>query len=397
MSLVLAGVSHKTSPLEVRERFALSEQRIPEALRRLQAEPEVEETAVISTCNRVEFILKFQEGQDGLGALRRFLESTLGIRYDDYAHCFYVHRDYEAVRHLFRVASGLDSMVVGEPQVLGQVKRAYSLAQEAETCGNVLESIFSRVFYVAKRVRTETHVADSPVSVSSTAVELAEKSFGDLRNKTVMIIGAGQMGELAARHLLAKGASTVLVSNRTHAQAVALAQELNGLAIHFSRIWEGMKHADIVISSTGCPHFIITRDDMQRLMSEREGRPLFLIDIAVPRDIDPSVCEVPGCELVNVDGLQHTACENLRERQKAVGGSGPDHHRGNGDVSRPPGSAQRCTHDRVVAEAIRTNPAGGTGAYPLPVRGPDPGAGKGAGDLDAGFGEQDSSFAFHRA
>ena len=318
MSLVLAGVSHKTSPLEVRERFALSEQRIPEALRRLQAEPEVEETAVISTCNRVEFILKFQEGQDGLGALRRFLESTLGIRYDDYAHCFYVHRDYEAVRHLFRVASGLDSMVVGEPQVLGQVKRAYSLAQEAETCGNVLESIFSRVFYVAKRVRTETHVADSPVSVSSTAVELAEKSFGDLRNKTVMIIGAGQMGELAARHLLAKGASTVLVSNRTHAQAVALAQELNGLAIHFSRIWEGMKHADIVISSTGCPHFIITRDDMQRLMSEREGRPLFLIDIAVPRDIDPSVCEVPGCELVNVDGLQHTACENLRERQKAV-------------------------------------------------------------------------------
>ena len=318
MNLILAGVSHKTSPLEVRERFALSEQRIPEALRRLHGEPEVEEAAVISTCNRVEFIVQSCEGQDGLGALRRFLECTLGIRYDDYAHCFYVHRDYEAVHHLFRVASGLDSMVVGEPQVLGQVKRAFSLAQEAETCGSVLESIFTRVFYVAKRVRTETRVAEAPVSVSSAAVELAEKSFGDLRDKTVMIIGAGQMGELAARHLVAKGASTVLVSNRTHAQAVALAQELNGLAIHFSRIWEGMKHADIVISSTGCPHFIITRDDMQRLMSERESRPLFLIDIAVPRDIDPRVGEVPGCELVNVDGLQHTASQNLRERQKAV-------------------------------------------------------------------------------
>ena len=318
MNLILAGVSHKTSPLEVREGFALSEQRIPGALRTLQAEPEVEEAAILSTCNRVEFILQSYEGQDGLEALRRFLESSLGIRYDEYAHCFYVHRDFEAVHHLFRVASGLDSMVVGEPQVLGQVKRAYSLAQEAETCGGVLESIFSRVFYVAKRVRTETLVAESSVSLSSAAVELAAKVFGDLHDRSVMIIGAGQMGELAARHLVAKGASPVLVSNRTHAQAVALAQELNGLAIHFSRVWEGMRQADIVISSTGCPHFIITRDDMQRLMSEREGRPLFLIDIAVPRDIDPRVSEVPGCELVNVDGLQQVAGQNLRERQEAA-------------------------------------------------------------------------------
>jgi glutamyl-tRNA reductase len=318
MNLILAGVSHKTSPLEVRERFAVSEQRIPEALRRLRAEPEVEEAAIVSTCNRVEFILQSFEGQDGLEALRRFLESFLGIRYGDYAHCFYVHRDYEAVRHLFRVASGLDSMVVGEPQVFGQVKQAYNLAQEAGTCGSALEPVFSRVFSVAKRVRTETRVAELPVSVSSAAVELAVKALGDLHDRSVMIIGAGQMGELAARHLAARGASPVLVSNRTHAQAVALAQELNGLAIHFSRIWEGMKSADVVISSTGCPHYIITREDMLRLMPEREGRPLFLIDMAVPRDIDPAVQEVPGCRLVNVDGLQQVASENLRERQKAV-------------------------------------------------------------------------------
>jgi glutamyl-tRNA reductase len=318
MNLILAGVSHKTSPLEVREKFALSEERIPGALRALHAEPEVEEAAIISTCNRVEFVVQSYEGQDGLEALRRFLESALEIRFDDYAHCFYVHRDYEAVRHLFRVASGLDSMVIGEPQILGQVKRAHSLAQEAETCGSVLEPVFNRVFFVAKRVRTETRVAESHVSVSSAAVEMAEKAYGDLRQRSVMIIGAGQMGELAARTLVAKGASTVLVSNRTQAQAVALAREPNGLAIHFSRIWEGMKGADIVICSTGCPHFIITRHDIERLMSEREGRPLFLIDIAVPRDIDPRVREVPGCALVDIDGLQQTASANLRERQEAV-------------------------------------------------------------------------------
>ena len=232
--------------------------------------------------------------------------------------CFYVHREEEAVRHLFRVAAGLDSLIVGEPQVLGQVKQAYFLAKEAETCGNALESVFHRVFNTAKRVRTETHVAEAPVSVSSAAVELAEQAFGGLQDKTVMIIGAGQMGELAARHLVSKGVATVLVSNRTHAHAIALAQELRGLAIHFSEIWQAMRDADIVISSTGCPHFIITRDDMQRLMPERHGRPIFLIDIAVPRDVDPAVREVAGCTLVNIDGLEEVTHHNLCERQKAM-------------------------------------------------------------------------------
>ncbi|HXW14280.1 MAG TPA: glutamyl-tRNA reductase, partial [Terriglobia bacterium] len=170
----------------------------------------------------------------------------------------------------------------------------------------------------AKRVRTETRVAESPVSVSSAAVELAEQTFGGLQDKTVMIIGAGQMGELAARHLVAKGVATVLVSNRTHAQAIALAQELRGLATHFSQIWQAMRNADIVISSTGCPHFIITRDDMQRLMAERQSRPIFLIDIAVPRDVDPAVREVAGCTLVNIDGLEEVTHNNLHERQKAM-------------------------------------------------------------------------------
>ncbi len=318
MNLVVVGISHKKAPLELRERFSLNERTTPEALRRLQNEPEIEEAVIISTCNRVEFVLVAFEKLDGMAAFRRFAESFYGIRFDEFADCFYVHREEEAMRHLFRVASGLDSMIVGEPQVLGQVKQAYFLAKEAETCGNALESVFHRVFNTAKRVRTETHVAEAPVSISSAAVEMAEQTFGGLQDKTVMIIGAGQMGELAARHLVSKGVSTVLVSNRTHTHAVALANELRGLAVQFSEIWQAMQGADIVISSTGCPHYIITRDDMERLMPARNGRPIFLIDIAVPRDVDPAVREVAGCTLVNIDGLEEVTHHNLHEREKAM-------------------------------------------------------------------------------
>jgi glutamyl-tRNA reductase len=318
VNLLVVGISHQKAPLELRERFALNDRVILEVLRRLQGEPEVEEAVIISTCNRVEFVIAAFEKQDGMAGFRRFAEAHYGIRFDEFAHCFYVHHDEEAVRHLFSVAAGLDSLIVGEPQVLGQVKHAYSLAKEAETCGNALESVFQSVFNTAKRVRTETRVAEAPVSVSSAAVELAEQAFGGLQDKTVMIIGAGQMGELAARHLISKGVATMLVSNRTHAQAIALAQELRGLAVHFSEIWRAMRDADIVISSTGCPHFIITRDDMKRLMAERQGRPIFLIDIAVPRDVDPTVSEVVGCTLVNIDGLKEVTHHNLCERQKAM-------------------------------------------------------------------------------
>jgi glutamyl-tRNA reductase len=318
MNLVVVGISHKSAPLELRERFALSAQAVPEALSRLQNEQEIEEAVILSTCNRVEFVLVAFEKQDAMVGFRRFAESFYGIRFDEFAHCFHVHRDQEGVRHLCRVASGLDSLVVGEPQILGQVKQAYFVAKEAEACGNALEPVFHRVFNAAKRVRTETHVAEAPVSVSSAAVDLAEKALGGLQNKTAMIVGAGQMGELAARHLVSKGVSPVLVSNRTHAHAVALAQELRGMAIHFGEIWQGMRVADIIITSTGCPHVIITRQDMERLMAEREGRPILLIDIAVPRDVDPTVREVAGCTLVNIDGLEKVTHRNLCERQRAM-------------------------------------------------------------------------------
>jgi len=319
MNLLLIGTSHKSAPLEVRERFAIPESKIPDALRILSGEPEVEEALILSTCNRVEIVLSLQDGAEGLEIFRRFVHKFYNLNHDEFAHCFYAHHDYEAVRHLFRVASGLDSMVVGEPQVLGQVKKAYSLAKEAGAARNTLDTIFNRVFNVAKRVRTETHVAEASVSVSSAAVELAEQVFGDLHGKTVMIIGAGQMGELAARHLVSKGAATVLVSNRTYEHAVVLAEELKGLAIRFNEIWDAMKRADIVISSTGCPHAIITRADMESLMASRANRPLFLVDIAVPRDIDPGVREIPGCTLANIDGLKEVTQHNLRQREEATG------------------------------------------------------------------------------
>jgi glutamyl-tRNA reductase len=318
MNLLLLGISHKTAPLEIRERFAVPEARIPEALRQLRADPVVEEALVISTCNRVEFVVRARDGEDGTASLRHFVSSFFSISWDDFSSAFFLLRDDEVVSHLFRVASGLESMVIGEPQILGQIKQAYALASEAGTTGTLLDSLLHRVFIAAKRVRTETSVAELPVSVSSAAVELAEQALGDLHAKTVMIIGAGHMGELAARHLVAKGAAALLVSNRTYDHAVALAEELKGEALRFQEVWRAMQRADIVISSTGCPHYIIRRDDLEPVMTARQGRPLFLVDIAVPRDIDPAVQEIPGCTVVNIDSLKETAGRNLRHREEAM-------------------------------------------------------------------------------
>jgi glutamyl-tRNA reductase len=318
MNLLLVGTSHRTAPVEVRERFAVAESRIPEALRHLTSHPAIEEAVIVSTCNRVEFVLKVRENADGMEAVREFARNYSGLSLDEFAHCFYTLRDYEAARHLFRVASGLDSMVLGEPQVLGQVKRAYAAAREAGATGGFLDTLFSRVFNAAKRVRTETRVAEAPVSISSAAVELAERVVANLEGKTVMIIGAGQMGELAARHLVAKGASAILVSHRSYDHAVQLAEELRGTVIRFPEVWRAMEDADIVISATGCPHTLLRREDMEPVMAARGGRPLFLVDIAVPRDIDPAVGEIPGCTVANVDRLREAAGQNLRQREEAL-------------------------------------------------------------------------------
>jgi glutamyl-tRNA reductase len=231
---------------------------------------------------------------------------------------FYRHTGTEAIRHVFRVTSSLDSMVVGEPEIVGQVKDALVTAREAGTVGRHLDALLSKAFSVSKRIRTETAIGSAAVSVPYAAVELAKKIFGKLHGKTVMILGAGKMGELAARYLVRDGASTVLVANRTYERAVELASELGGLAVRYDDRWTYLTQADILVSSTGCPHFLITRQDGERLHSARQGRPMFFIDIAVPRDIDPAINGIAGFFLYDIDDLEQVVKQNVRERERAA-------------------------------------------------------------------------------
>jgi glutamyl-tRNA reductase len=322
LNLILTGISHKTAPLEMRERFAITKDRLPDALRMLQAQPELDEALILNTCNRIEFVLIAGERLEGMAGLRRFVKKFYGLNYDEFSHLFYVHQGYEALRHVFQVASGLDSMVVGEPQILGQVKMAYSQATQAGTAAGALHSICHRTFSVAKRVRTETRISEAGVSVVSAAVEMAERFLGTLIGKSVLIVGAGEVGKHAARHLISRGASPVLVSSRTHSRAVEVAEEFKGLAVRFDRIWDAMRPIDVVISSTGCPHFLFTRADVDALMHDRNGRPLFLVDLAVPRDIDPEIRAVQGCQLVSIEDLERRAENNAVKRANEMEAAG---------------------------------------------------------------------------
>ena len=284
MRFQLIGVNHKTAPVEVRERLAIPESRLPEACKRLSEHPAVAEGMIVSTCNRVEFIANMK---NGTGDLREFLREYFETDLSPFESHLYEFREDEAVRHIFRVAASLDSMVVGEPQILGQVKEAYATARAVGAVRAQLDQLLTRAFAVAKRVRTETAVGSSSVSIASVAVELAEKIFGSLHGKSVYLVGAGKMSELAARHLLAHGATSLFVANRTYDRAIRLAQKFSGQAIEFSRLYDTCERADIVITSTGSPHFIFRPEHGERLMALRKNKPMFFIDIAVPRDVDP--------------------------------------------------------------------------------------------------------------
>jgi glutamyl-tRNA reductase len=265
---------------------------------------------ILSTCNRVEILASAAHNDP----IRDFLCSWHRVSPDSVAHYLYDLRDHDVIRHLFRVASSLDSMVVGEPQILGQVKDAYRAAYDAGTVGLEIGSLLDRTLVVAKRVRTETGIAWSAVSVSYAAVELARKIFGDLSGKSVMIIGASKMGELAARHLKRAGVSMVLVTNRTFDRAVEMARVFDGAAVQFEHLGDHIDRADIVISSTGAPHFVITKPDAERIIRKRKNKPVFFIDIAVPRDIDPTVNDIDNVFLYDIDDLQQTVDDNLRDR-----------------------------------------------------------------------------------
>jgi len=313
--LLALGVSHKTAPLELRERLALPEGRAAGVLRELRAHDAVQEAVAISTCNRTElyFVTSDAVGaeNEALGVLSRQAE----IRPTELLGHVYSLRDGEAVRHLFEVASGLDSMIVGEAEVQGQVKRAYELALVEGVTGPVSNRLFRDALGAGKRVRTETAIGRSRVSVSSVAVELAEATLGELTDRRVLIIGAGETGELTARALHERGVETVFVANRRYDRAIGLAQRFDGHAVRFEELPAQLAAADIVVSSTGSPHTLVGREEMETVMQLRENRPLLLIDIAVPRDIEPAVRTLPGATLYDMDDLQRQVARNLSVRE----------------------------------------------------------------------------------
>lgn len=312
MQLAIVGVSHKTAPVEVRERLAFNSEALRSALTSLVGRQDVHEAIILSTCNRVEVMAESPDDR----LIREFLCDFHQIAPDAVSKHLYSFKNVDAIRHVFRVAASLDSMMVGEPQILGQVKEAYRIATDAGTVGMHLGALMNRAFAVAKKVRSETGISQSAVSVSFAAVELARKIFGDLTGKTVMIIGASKMGELAAKHLKRNGVSSVLVTNRTFERAVELAQVFEGAAVPFEHFTDHMVGADIVISSTGAPHFIINKTLAEQVIHKRKNKPMFFIDIAVPRDIDPSVNEIDNAFLYDIDDLQQVIDANLKERLK---------------------------------------------------------------------------------
>ena len=311
MNLVLIGVNHKTAPLEVRERLAIPPARLGEAMARMVTHDDVEEGLILSTCNRVELVANCRNGGSGLPA---FLAEFCGCERGSFEPHLYQYRDREAMRHLFEVASSLDSMIVGEPQILGQVKEAYASARRVGAVRAELDALFMRAFAVAKRVRSETSIGASAVSVASAAVDLAKEIFGTLAGKQVYVVGAGKMSELVARHLVEHGAGAIFVANRTHEHAVKLATQFGGQAILFEDLHETADRADIVISSTGAPHALFRREHGERFLARRKNRPMFFVDIAVPRDVDPEMAKLDGIFVYNIDDLQSVVQTNAQSR-----------------------------------------------------------------------------------
>ncbi len=314
--LLLLGLNHRTAPVEVREKFAL-EKKDRHPLELLKNEvPQANEAYFLSTCNRVEFLLVTTAPEETLSRLKGLLSRETGLPREAFEPHLYLLRDLEAVRHIFRVASGLDSLVLGEPQILGQVKEAYREAVEHRTTGPILNRLLHRTFSVAKRVRTETGIGSYAVSVSYAAVELAKKIFGSLKGKVALLVGAGEMAELAAQHLLAAGVERMLVANRTLSRAIELAERFRGEAYGLEELSECLLRTDIVISSTGAPGYVITREMVKPLLRKRRLRPLFFIDIAVPRDVEPAVNELENVYVFDIDDLKQVVEENLDRRRR---------------------------------------------------------------------------------
>ncbi len=313
MTLALLGVNHKTAPIELRERIAISRDDLAEVTRALAALPGVTECMIVSTCNRVELLAAVESSSVDLAG---FVSRQFSLDPALLTSHLYEHRDQMAVRHLFRVASSLDSMVVGEPQILGQVKEAFSVARTAGTIGGQLEHLLQAAFSAAKKVRSETEIGSNSVSIASVAVDLARKIFGSLQGRTVFLVGAGKMSELAARHLMQQGAGQILVTNRTYERAQRMAAPFKGRVIPFEQIYDAAVDADIVITSTGAPHHLFRPEHGQSFLHKRRNRPMFFIDIAVPRDVDPAMNKLEGLFVYDIDDLQQVAAAHIAERTR---------------------------------------------------------------------------------
>lgn len=314
MSLVLLGINHKSAPLSIRERLSISCGEEADTIGELKNIPHVREVMYLSTCNRVEILANMKDTETAVEELKSFVTSRGNLSPEEMRKCLYLYRNEDAVRHLFRVASSLDSMVMGEPQILGQVKEAYRLCVKQKASGVILNKLLHQAFSTAKRVRTETSIANNAVSVSFAAVKLAKKIFGTLDRKKVLLVGAGEMAQLAARHLMDDGVDHIIFTNRTYETAVKLADDFHGLPVEFELLGDTLGDVDIVISSTGSPDCIISEEMISTALHRRKNRLMFLIDVAVPRDIDPAAGKIDNVYLYNIDDLQEVVDENMQNR-----------------------------------------------------------------------------------
>jgi len=316
MRICHIGLNHKTAPVELRERLAVSEDEIADILQQRIQHPSIREAALLSTCNRVEMTVVTHDPDAAIAAVHEWFAEKTGMDMEDVCEHLYSYTTDQAVRHLFSVASGLDSLVLGEPQILGQVKASYEHALAAGSAGHVLHRLYQSTFAAAKRARSETEIGKQAVNISSCAVELARHIFGDLAGKTVLLMGAGEMAELAARHLRGNGCTDILVANRTLKRAQNLALEFEGHALTMDQLPEYLDAADIVLSSTGASTFVLLPDAVQEAMKKRRSKPMFLVDIAVPRDIDPRIADIDGAYLYDIDDLQQVVQGNVEHREQ---------------------------------------------------------------------------------
>ncbi len=316
MKTVVIGLNHKTADVDLREKLAFNGPKLEEGIRQIRALPEIRETIIISTCNRVEIYLTVKDVGKAFEAVKDFFVRFFEIRKESLDNALYLYDGIQAVRHIFRVSSSLDSMVVGEPQILGQLKDAFEFALERKTTGVLLNRLLKKAISVAKRIRTETKIAENAVSISFAAVELARKIFDDLPEKSFMLLGAGEMAELAAKHMMNNGVKNIVIANRTYETGCNLAKEFSGRAIKFDTYLDELAHMDILICSTGAQKYVLMKDQMQKVMKERKNRPVFLIDISVPRNIDPEINDLDNVYLYDVDDLKGVVDTNILERQK---------------------------------------------------------------------------------